>query len=454
MSIPYLAPGPSVEQDRSEGNATPSVPEHRDHAILNRADPKANEPKYMPQLDALRVFAVTAVLLEHYWGKLPFALERLNWGFLGVHLFFVLSGFLITGILLGCRDTAGEMKQNRWFSIRQFYLRRFLRIFPLYYFVIAVAFAANLEPAREIMVWLITYTLNIFVSHQGAWSTAGRLGHFWSLAVEEQFYVAWPLLVLFAPRKWLVPMTVVLISLGPLYRLYAVINNPNGFTDHAYTATAFTLAALDTLGLGALLAMAHHSSYPKRMLQKSLNRLVLPIGSGATFLLYALVYFKIDWKAYAVFADLTVGLVFCWLVSWASLGFKGIIGTILAAKPLVYTGKITYGIYVYHNFVPLFLTSLFAQIGLEYPKWGPTNFALSSVATLMVASLSWHLFEQPLNNLKRYVHYHSRPTKNVSGVRVMEDSWLRSHFVQNFYRRFHPRTNRSVDRESRRRGTR
>src|SRR5205823_10347779 len=99
---------------------------------------------------------------------------------LGVRLFFVLSGFLITGILLDCRDLADARSQNPLFLMRQFYLRRCLRIFPIYYFVLAVVFAVNLHPAREIWIWLVTYTSNLYISLYGHW--IGGLGHFWTLA--------------------------------------------------------------------------------------------------------------------------------------------------------------------------------------------------------------------------------------------------------------------------------
>src|SRR5437867_2018352 len=97
--------------------------------------------QYMPQLDALRFFAVLGVLITHNWGdqNLPWIFGALSLGALGVRLFFVLSGFLITGILLDCRSLAEATSENTSFFIRQFYLRRFLRIFPLYYLMLAVA---------------------------------------------------------------------------------------------------------------------------------------------------------------------------------------------------------------------------------------------------------------------------------------------------------------------------
>src|SRR5436190_971239 len=101
--------------------------------MRNISEPLPGGParlQYMPQLDALRAFAVGAVLVHHLFDveTLPFGLKHLPWGFLGVRLFFVLSGFLITGILLESRDTAETGAYSRWFAVRQFYVRRFLRI--------------------------------------------------------------------------------------------------------------------------------------------------------------------------------------------------------------------------------------------------------------------------------------------------------------------------------------
>src|SRR6266849_732607 len=160
--------------------------------------------EYRPQLDGIRTLAVSAVFLQHFVGfqNLPGILGVIPWGQLGVKLFFVLSGFLITGVLLRSRDAVEQAGVSNWFAARQFYVRRFLRIFPLYYFVIAICVLLNIPPVREILVWLLTYTLNIYASLRGQWGNLDLyVAHFWSLAVEEQFYIVWPWFLLFAPRK-------------------------------------------------------------------------------------------------------------------------------------------------------------------------------------------------------------------------------------------------------------
>jgi peptidoglycan/LPS O-acetylase OafA/YrhL len=363
--------------------------------------------KHMPQLDALRAFAVAAVLIHHFVGNhLPPVVDWISWGFVGVRLFFVLSGFLITGILLRSRSTAEASGESRMFVTRQFYIRRFLRIFPLYYLVIGILAVIGLPPVREVLVWLLTYTFNIQISIQG-WFPE-NISHLWSLAVEEQFYVIWPWLVLFVPRRWLIPSTLAMIALGPCFRAYAV------FTDTNEVATyCLTFSALDALGLGSLLAIASDRGFSTERLHTFFRRYALPIGLAGVVILEALISTKIEWRGYVIFFDTAMALCFCWLVSAAASGFRGRIGALLESGPLIYCGKITYGIYMYHLFMPVLLAKIFSLFGAKYPGLGWLNLMYATVATLIIASLSWYLFEQPINNLKRYFSYRSGRGKSL-----------------------------------------
>src|SRR5436309_834307 len=176
---------------------------------------KAVTARRMPQLDGVRALAVLAVLVHHYLSAAWPVLDRAgtSLGFLGVKLFFVLSGFLITGILLEGRlaDDTPEGRSRLRF-LRQFYIRRFLRIFPLYYVVVALALICNIAPARQIAIWLLTYTVNIYFSIVGEFPR--HFSHLWSLAIEEQFYLVWPWCILYARQRHLVVMTALMIGLG------------------------------------------------------------------------------------------------------------------------------------------------------------------------------------------------------------------------------------------------
>lgn len=354
----------------------------------------------MPQLDALRAFAVGGVLIHHFAGvdHLPSFLKEIPFGFLGVRLFFVLSGFLITGILLKSRESVDHGRIGSVFAVRQFYARRILRIFPLYYVVVALSFWFDLPPTREVIGWLLTYTYNIQLSLQG-WFPE-HLSHFWTLSVEEQYYLFWPGLVLFAPRRTMPLLIALIILVGPAFRFLAVVNEWNEVATYC-----MTFSNLDTLGMGSLLALLAQPGMLGKERLRNILRYVLGIGVVTSVFLNVLFYSGIEPRLLVIFLDTSVGLAFTWLVYSASCGFRGIMGRLLELRPLVYCGKITYGIYVYHLFVPYLISLACAEMGLEYPAWGSINLIVGSAVTIAVASLSWYVLEQPLNNLKRYFSY-------------------------------------------------
>jgi peptidoglycan/LPS O-acetylase OafA/YrhL len=364
---------------------------------------------YMSQLDGLRFFAVTAVAVTHNWGP-QFHLGPVGqppWGSLGVRLFFVLSGFLITGILIGCRELGERNPERRLFFVRQFYIRRFLRIFPIYYLTLVVLVVAGVGTARGWWPWLFSYTTNVHVWNTHTWPHA--VGHFWTLAVEEQFYLVWPWLMLFMPRRWLVPFLVGLVCVAPAYRLYASFHYTvdTGTPDGSFTSLALTPAALDSLALGALLALATHAGHAiAAQVQRVLLRVVLPVGASAYAVLFLVGWHLGGFKHVAVAFDGTSeALVFCWLVGAASVGFAGRAGRLLEWRPIAYLGKVSYGIYIFHMLVPVAFAYIAARLGRGYTDAGFVNFVATSLVTFAIAALSWELFEGPINGFKRHFRY-------------------------------------------------
>jgi peptidoglycan/LPS O-acetylase OafA/YrhL len=348
----------------------------------------------MPQLDGLRALAVFAVFIHHtpLGERSPIPL-----GGLGVRLFFVLSGFLITSILLNCRAAIEEEQVGLWFVARQFYVRRFLRIFPLYYFVILCLVVVDFEHARSSWLWLVTYTTNILFAWRGEWTA---FGHFWSLSVEEHYYLIWPWLVLCLPRRQLAPMTLAVILVGPLYKFCAVAWEFNDIATFCATP-----ACLDTLGLGSLLAMYKHDRLGNGMPDLALVRFAGVSGLAMLVALFSTVLFDPAWRIGTIFQDVALGLVFVDLVHRAGTGLGGIGGVVLASRPMVFLGKISYGLYVYHVFAPYMLQGVAQSVGWDAGQLGVWGWCVVGALTVAVATASWFCFEQPLNNLKRYFPY-------------------------------------------------
>ena len=310
----------------------------------------------MPQLDALRAMAVGAVMYQHY------ALARWGGDF-GVKLFFTLSGFLITGILLQSRSGVERGAQSWGAAMRKFYARRVLRIFPLYYAVILTALVVDLPPARDIAIPLLSYTLNFRMAAQGWYEN--NFAHFWSLAVEEQYYVVWPWLVLLVPRRRLALCAIAMAAVSPVYRLSWVLSGYMNMT--SLSAYISTWTCLDTIGLGSLLAVVTQTSrFDRAAINRALFAGVLPVALGAAL---ALAWWNSLWVS-IVFYPVAQGLVFCALIWAAAQGLPGLAGRILQWRPLTYLGKISYGLYVYHPLMPALCLAVAERAGWHLARAG------------------------------------------------------------------------------------
>jgi peptidoglycan/LPS O-acetylase OafA/YrhL len=354
---------------------------------------------YMVQLDGFRFLAVTGVMIGH-WMTCPFMNDiGPMFASCGVNLFFVLSGFLITQILIKSKLNVSNSKQ---FTAKQFYIRRFIRIFPLYYLVIFLGWLLKIPSGQTPFVWFVTYTTNIVVVLKSG--DCGYFSHLWSLAVEEQFYLIFPFIVLLVPVRKLLKAFFIVIAVALVSRgiCYFLLKNSDKMGWATYTLTP---CCFDSFGAGAILAYLKVFSpdYLQKILQKKLLFLGVLVFWIATYYLS---------KGHPrlilplVFSYRFTFSVFCfWLIGVGSLsGFKGVVKYILENRVIVYLGRITYGIYVYHHFMPF----IFEQIGYD-DKTHPLmlNFVLYFSSTILVSSLSWHLFEKPINDLKRFFNYNA-----------------------------------------------
>jgi len=347
-------------------------------------------PGHLPQLDGLRTVAVSLVFLHHWtnWGH--------GLGILGVQLFFVLSGFLITGILLRLRASVEAECQSVGFSLRQFYVRRVLRIFPLYYTCLLLFVLIDRFGIRETAPWHFLYLSNVHFFLRGEFW--GMFSHFWSLSVEEQFYLFWPLVVLLTPSKRLIRAVTVMILVAPLSRAGIYLAGGEHFAQYG----TLLPSNLDTLGLGALAAwwMAERGAVTTPI--RTLGRWLVP-------LCFVEVLFSRSVAGgftNVLLDSLAVAVIAAWLVVSAVRGFGGPLGQMLQSRAMVYLGRISYGLYVWHMFAPAFLRNILKVARLpEAWNQGVIGVALLFCGTVAAASASWFLLERPLNDLKRQFPY-------------------------------------------------
>ncbi len=373
------------------------------HALTTR------HQKHIPALDGVRGLAVLAVVFFHYGGgnRSPNALVRLQAqilkaGWTGVTLFFVLSGFLITGILW---DSFGK---PHW--TRNFYARRTLRILPLYFLSLLIllagaAFAGTLQPALRRIGILALFLQNMphLSDLAGSIASPFQIFHFWSLAVEEQFYLIWPfLLVLQKSRKSALRLCLAVFVGSFLFRVLVWTTFP-----HPLDYWQFLLTRAGELSLGGALAILYRS--PR---WSTVERYALPaaLASLAIFILSSL---------HARTADLTnrdqllLGLpaitIFCAALIAVALR-PGIVQRLLSAAWLRWIGGLSYGIYVFHVLLsPVFR---FLAEAICKGRGGETSvlavqFVLVLIGSIAAAWLSFHFFETPFLRLKK--RYPSAP---------------------------------------------
>jgi peptidoglycan/LPS O-acetylase OafA/YrhL len=299
---------------------------------------------YITALDGLRCIAVLIVIWEHA-GSGPLIDDFGNHGIgvYGVWLFFVLSGFLITGILLRERDRVVAGRISIRSALRTFYARRFLRIFPVYYLLLLVLAIVGLVPEfRRDLIWFATYLANWVIAVRASFPVA--TGHLWSLAVEEQFYLIWPLLVLVAPGhrlKWWLAGTLLLgivsrVAIGLVTRSSISVLTP-------------TVSNFDSLAIGALLAWHRHDHPDQVRVRVATLRAGAVIGLGLVLLnCYLSFVVQRGWRVFNLTEALSASLLGVWLVHAASANRTGFLARALELPPLVYIGKISYGVYLYH----------------------------------------------------------------------------------------------------------
>ena len=286
--------------------------------------------------------------------------------------------------------------QNKLTILKVFYIRRVFRIFPIYYHLIFLLFIINYEQTRTLIWWLTTYTINIYQSISN--NDINHLNHLWSLSVEEQFYIFWPFLILFSGKKHRLVILISTIAVSILIKAYLFF-----YVDKWMATSFFTFSCMYALGLGALIA--HISLYRSKTVTLLQKNMWLYIGATAYTLIllfrcnHHFPWFKEIFDEF-IFASLSALVI----LKASTNGFKNLSKNVLEHKVVVYLGKISYGLYLYHLFVPSLYTFLNKYIGVEI-AFKPLLFFVYFLITFFLSYLSWQLLEMPLNKYKSKFTY-------------------------------------------------
>ena len=354
-------------------------------------EPIARTARYMAGLDGLRAVAVLAVIAYHL---------NTGWapgGLLGVSVFFVLSGYLITDLLLGQRARDGPME------LREFWLRRARRLLPALWVMLAVvivwvtvAEASQLDSLRQDVLAALFYVSNwsYIVQHISYFASFGPpspLGHLWSLAVEEQFYLVWPLLLFIAvryvrDRRLLVGLVLLVAVLSAC--AMALVYQPGIDPSRAYYGT-------DTRAFELLTGAALAVLWPSRMLVHRLPRMgrrALDAGGGLGLLVIALMVGRTDQYQPFLYRGGMVLIAIATAVVIAALAHPTTrLSAWMAVRPLRWVGVRSYGIYLWHFPVIVLTTPLNDTAGAHVVRG-----ILQVAATFAIAALSWKYIEQPI----------------------------------------------------------
>lgn len=359
-------------------------------------EPKSKEAvsfRYIPALDGLRGIAILTVMIYHLEGLIPALHPYVKGGFLGVDIFFVLSGFLITSILLKEYEKEGQI------SLKNFYLRRFFRLAPAFWtFLLALYFLGNvILPDRQAEAIYNNNNFFFAFSYLMNWHSAtndglsGNLNHAWSLAIEEQFYILWSLILYKAfdekrERKQIFAFTSATVLILIVLRAVRALNGVD--TNVLYYSTD---TRIDALLIGCVAAMIH----TWRLLPQKLysNRLfsVAVLMSAATALLVLFTFSHEDKFLYcgplSIFS-MSVGLTILWLTTRQ----KSIVKKLLELRFLRWVGQISYGLYLWHY--------AFYEFGRKTFDAVPIQISVGLCLAFAVSAVSFYLIEKPFLKIK------------------------------------------------------
>ena len=355
---------------------------------------------YVRELDGLRGIAILLVLVHHFWPRAGAwaahaSLPHLGW--IGVDLFFVISGFLIAGILL---ETRGDKEYYR-----NFYARRSLRIFPLYYVFVVAAFLliplAQGGPFRETQfvresgspLWYLLYMGNVREALFGK-EPAYVLAPLWSLCIEEQFYLTFPFLVRRLRRDRLLALLAVLMLAAPAFRVLTFLAYPSNERIQ-YLAT---FSRMDAIAVGCLLALTLRR--PQALVTRETTRAVLPACLALLAIAFAAGGLDRTLPTGRIAGYSLLALTFGCLVAWVVMRRAEPSTSWLTWAPLAGLGKICYGVYLLQRPSEVLFLRLLSALHLPADRDGLAVMFGKILAAIFMAVCSWFLFERPILRLK------------------------------------------------------
>lgn len=336
------------------------------------------------QLDGWRSFAVFGVMWHHWTPKNwrgPFPFE------IGLFFFLTLTGFLITRILLRDRMT-GEQTSGPWIreKYHDFMKRRMTRILIPCYAAMVFAILVGAADIRHHALAYFGHVSNFHMAFMKDWPSG--TAHYWTLGLQMQFYLIWPLLVYLTPSRWLLTAFIVCVALAPLSRMVIFYQFPQ-----IYHSEAITTSSLDYFAVGALLALAMQ----RGMLAGDRR---LKWGSLIAFVGYVVLYSLNESghpiTGFCYIQQTLLAVAFMGLISSTMAGFKGWIGKLLDHRSVQHIGRLSYGLYLFHTPAPLFLGWILPQLWDPFfsGPWVAVRLVAFALTSWGLAYLCWKFLEQ------------------------------------------------------------
>lgn len=344
---------------------------------------------YQPQLDGLRAIAIMGVLFHHFGLHIP---DFLQTGPIAVRVFFALTGYFMTLWLWKAVDTAHEGGVSVWRELPVFYARRLLRIVPALYLSLLLAAVVGVDVILSHLPWHMLFASNFYVAQLGYWPPT--VSHLWSLSVQEQFYLLWPLVLLFVPRKHFLGVLAGAFFIAFGYRLACILAEVE-------PVIRWTMlpGCLDSFATGGFIAWLGAGKVGTPIMTEKQRWGFGAVAFGCLLVARSMRHLP-QTDPWVATLELWEAVFIGWLVAATAQGWRGPVGRVLSFRPLVYIGQISLGVYLFHVLIAISLGPWLDTLGLTHHAHNALRVALLALFSVGAAILSWHLWEKPLAKLK------------------------------------------------------